>query len=1202
MVPTLPTSAPAHPRYGTDRFDGGRPVPLPARVAQRLLPLLALALPLPAMAGFDGQGEPPPPTSGQVEDPVLLWSAASAGRGSIAVGALLDAADAPLLRATPDGLQAQVDDLFRLRLGGRVALSDRIDLGLGVPLVLSYSSDVDGGGGPTLGDTRLYGRIGLTTPSRSTTAPALALVPELRLPTGASAAYLGDESVGGSLLLAGSGGVGPVLLTGNLGLDLRQFEEEANVRPGAGVLGGMALGLRASERLVVSGELRVHQRLDGVPLDGAPEGYIDAARGAEAMITSRARLGPSVFLTAGLGGGVIPGFGAARLRAMLGVGGRFGGPEPELSQVDPDVDPVPDVDPTAPVPVLVRVQDESGQPVDATARVDGGAPVQITTGQAELRLPPGEHLVEVEADGFGGQARELELAPGAPAEEVRIILLPTSGDRSLYVDLGSPEDRPVDDARVSLDGRPIGESASGGGIVVRGLGTDPVTVEARADAFRPTRVELTPGSGEVPVELLLARERGAVQLVVTDGRERPIPGVRARFAGPDRLGPYDVGPAGERTFVLRPGAWQVLVSHPAHGLQQRGVDVVDRDTELTTVRFVLQPPEQGQADLELRVVDPSNTPVAGVRVQLDGVDYGRTSTAGSLRLSELSVGPRRLSIVDPDLRPLTRELLLHDGLQEELVVARYQPGTTLFRARSPQGMAPDATVRAAGPSPRDPLPLGKDGVEQVRLDPGAWQVLFSSPSLGMSQQQTQVPDTGELTVVDAVLGEPEAPGTQLDVTVVDPEGQPVDGARIALDGADVGRTARQGGLTITDAGRGRRTVSVERSPFAPLERTLSLTRDEASTELALAWAVGAVRVKVQHDGTPVSDAVVRMGGPRFVPATPVGPDGSRLFDLEPGDWQILVSSPTYGLDQIALSVPDRPQLTEVAIELAPARPDVAQTLVRVQAPDGSPIPQARVELDDRPAVPATGGYAAFDDVSPGKHRIQVQAPDFEPMVVEGAELQAGTAERIVPLAWVPRILDVAVQGPGGQGVPSRIIAKGRTDRETRTDAQGRASLTLEPGPWDIFVVSDGLRVARERVDLSQAREAPLSVPLRQARVKVVGDRLEIDEQIYFATGSSTLGPSSADLLDEVADTLLAHPELVRVEIGGHTDATGSVAVNMRLSAERAQAVVEALVDRGVPQERLVSEGYGPTRPQADNDTEAGRARNRRVEFVSETTE
>jgi outer membrane protein OmpA-like peptidoglycan-associated protein len=101
--------------------------------------------------------------------------------------------------------------------------------------------------------------------------------------------------------------------------------------------------------------------------------------------------------------------------------------------------------------------------------------------------------------------------------------------------------------------------------------------------------------------------------------------------------------------------------------------------------------------------------------------------------------------------------------------------------------------------------------------------------------------------------------------------------------------------------------------------------------------------------------------------------------------------------------------------------------------------------------------------------------------------------------------------------------------------------------------------------------------------------------IFFDIDSHTLKPTSRTELNKVADYLLAHPAL-EVEIGGHTDSTGSSAYNQDLSERRARAVVEYLAGRGVIPGKLKAKGYGDTKPVGDNTTEKGRAKNRRTEL------
>jgi OOP family OmpA-OmpF porin len=102
--------------------------------------------------------------------------------------------------------------------------------------------------------------------------------------------------------------------------------------------------------------------------------------------------------------------------------------------------------------------------------------------------------------------------------------------------------------------------------------------------------------------------------------------------------------------------------------------------------------------------------------------------------------------------------------------------------------------------------------------------------------------------------------------------------------------------------------------------------------------------------------------------------------------------------------------------------------------------------------------------------------------------------------------------------------------------------------------------------------------------------------IRFESGRSTLDLDSAGLLDHLTEIALRCPT-TNIEVGGHTDTDGDNAANQALSEKRAQAVVDYLVKAGLPSGRFTAIGYGSTQPVAANDTDEGKARNRRIEFV-----
>jgi outer membrane protein OmpA-like peptidoglycan-associated protein len=101
--------------------------------------------------------------------------------------------------------------------------------------------------------------------------------------------------------------------------------------------------------------------------------------------------------------------------------------------------------------------------------------------------------------------------------------------------------------------------------------------------------------------------------------------------------------------------------------------------------------------------------------------------------------------------------------------------------------------------------------------------------------------------------------------------------------------------------------------------------------------------------------------------------------------------------------------------------------------------------------------------------------------------------------------------------------------------------------------------------------------------------------ILFAAGKATLTDGSKGALDAIAQDLAICPDAI-VHVQGHTDADGAADVNLVLSVTRAEAVVNALIERGVALDRLYAEGYGESQPIAPNDTPAGKQKNRRIAF------
>ncbi len=125
---------------------------------------------------------------------------------------------------------------------------------------------------------------------------------------------------------------------------------------------------------------------------------------------------------------------------------------------------------------------------------------------------------------------------------------------------------------------------------------------------------------------------------------------------------------------------------------------------------------------------------------------------------------------------------------------------------------------------------------------------------------------------------------------------------------------------------------------------------------------------------------------------------------------------------------------------------------------------------------------------------------------------------------------------------------------------------------------------------------PASAPVDGTVCQQLFSGLLAKGKIRFDSGRATIDPDSAGLLDRLIETALRCPS-ANIEIAGHTDADGEDGFNQALSEKRAQAVTDFLVKAGLPAERFTAMGYGSTQPVAGNDTDEGKAQNRRIDFV-----
>jgi outer membrane protein OmpA-like peptidoglycan-associated protein len=138
--------------------------------------------------------------------------------------------------------------------------------------------------------------------------------------------------------------------------------------------------------------------------------------------------------------------------------------------------------------------------------------------------------------------------------------------------------------------------------------------------------------------------------------------------------------------------------------------------------------------------------------------------------------------------------------------------------------------------------------------------------------------------------------------------------------------------------------------------------------------------------------------------------------------------------------------------------------------------------------------------------------------------------------------------------------------------------------------------ARTLAIAGQPPPPPVTPAPEPPRVEVRDNKIEIREKIQFEVDKATIMAVSFSLLDEIAAVIQKNPHIKKIQIEGHASSEGGARHNQKLSDARANAVMKYLTEHGIAQAALVARGFGIEKPLADNATEEGREKNRRVEF------
>jgi len=243
--------------------------------------------------------------------------------------------------------------------------------------------------------------------------------------------------------------------------------------------------------------------------------------------------------------------------------------------------------------------------------------------------------------------------------------------------------------------------------------------------------------------------------------------------------------------------------------------------------------------------------------------------------------------------------------------------------------------------------------------------------------------------------------------------------------------------------------------------------------------------------------------------------------------------------------------------------------------------------------------------------------DIENLGRQAVQVAAVPAKKIWP--WIALIIAAVVLFFLWRSCRTQELTQKATEaaKQAATAAQGTADKAAETAKQAASAVQDTAgKVADQARDAWAAlgkffsKKLPSGVELNIPELGVENKLIAfiedpqrpVDDKTWFSfdrlifeTGKATLKPESQEQLKNIAEILKAYSK-VTIKIGGYTDNTGDPQANLRLSQQRADAVMADLVKLGVEAGRLKAEGYGQEHPIADNSTEEGRAKNRRIDI------
>ncbi|MFT6161903.1 MAG: hypothetical protein ACI855_002226, partial [Myxococcota bacterium] len=449
--------------------------------------------------GFDGHGYTQVPSDGNVDDAVNLWRPETQERGTWGFEALFEYSKNNVVLIRGEGenetRSSLLTDTIGVNLGGHVSLHERVAAGLSMPVWFTAGGDF-GDGGPAVGDLRVAVPLGIILRDPERSSFGLSVVPGLRLPTGNTGRLLGDQGVGGEIILAPGWGNDTWEITGNIGAGFGSSDPFENLNPGNHLMLGLSGGWHFEDRYGIRVEAWMNPALKGSEVSGK-------GSPGEVALSARGKLIDALTGTLSLQTAVTPGAGASQFRLLAGVvvNNKSKAMDSDRDGLTDDMDTCPN-EPETPngymdedgcpdqlASLAVTVLDPNNDPMPgAEVRINGDL-IGITDGSGQLmvtnRLPGNADITITDPSGSSeSKGQSIDLPEGSSNAEFGQIWLP--GTIQVIARNGNGD--PVD-AAISWTGTEGSGSGTLGndGDEILVLGPGSWELFARADGFKPER-------------------------------------------------------------------------------------------------------------------------------------------------------------------------------------------------------------------------------------------------------------------------------------------------------------------------------------------------------------------------------------------------------------------------------------------------------------------------------------------------------------------------------------------------------------------------------------------------------------------------------------------------------------------------------------------------------------------------------------------